>query len=239
MKKASIAKTKQLPSETSSKNLWKARYSDGCSYDEFLKLCKLPCYYCGIEPYQIYKVATYDKRGIYSQYYLDNEGFIYNGLDRIDVSKDHSLDNIVSCCGVCNKFKRIQSQQEFYDWVKRITIKDPNYYIDFYQKLFEKIEFKIPNGRSLNSRHKISYSEFDYEYFYFLSQQKCFYCGIESSNQYNKVKYNGVDRILNEDNHNVWNCLPACETCNKAKLNHNIEFFFDKIYAIKQFNNLY
>jgi len=50
------------------------------SKEEFLTFWQKSCFYCGD------KVATI-------------------GLDRIDSSKGYSLDNVVSCCAICNTMK--------------------------------------------------------------------------------------------------------------------------------------
>ncbi len=65
------------------------------------------CYYCGIAPYQ---VITNGKC----------KPYIYNGLDRIDSSKGYTLDNIRTCCGVCNTAKNDLTEVEFYKWIKRL-----------------------------------------------------------------------------------------------------------------------
>lgn len=73
----------------------------------FISTIEKACYYCGIE----------------SSMQLNINGFIYryNGIDRIDSSKDYISDNIVPCCKNCNMAKSDLRQSEFYDWVKRIS----------------------------------------------------------------------------------------------------------------------
>lgn len=77
--------------------------------------------------------------------------------------------------------------------------------------------------------------------FFDLSQQPCFYCGADPSNQYNKFKnrsdasayaihqgtftYNGLDRIDNNKPHNKSNCVPCCWICNAAKAKMSIKEF--------------
>jgi hypothetical protein len=67
------------------------------------------CWYCGIPPSNI-KIT---KNCI--------EGFSYNGIDRIDSSKDYTVENVVACCRLCNLAKRDMTIQEFYEWVLRIS----------------------------------------------------------------------------------------------------------------------
>lgn len=84
------------------------------SKDDFEKLTKQNCRYCGIEPRQI-KKPTNGNVGIY----------IYNGIDRIDSKKGYTVDNCVPCCGNCNYAKKRMTEEEFKEWVKRIY----NYFV--------------------------------------------------------------------------------------------------------------
>lgn len=86
--------------------VWKDRYQDGCPYETFLLLSQEPCHYCGKELSNIRK----------SRY--SDEAFSYNGLDRLDPSGDHSLDNVVPCCWQCNQAKMSRTYQEFLDWIR-------------------------------------------------------------------------------------------------------------------------
>lgn len=117
------------PSLRSAKDLLYRRYTDKgmkkedeIKIDDFLLLTKGNCFYCNREPFTIYNWAknSYKKS---SQYAKDNADYIYNGLDRIDSSKGHTLDNVVPCCKHCNYAKRERSLQEFVDWVLRICTK--------------------------------------------------------------------------------------------------------------------
>lgn len=66
-----------------------------------------------------------------------------------------------------------------------------------------------------------------------LTQQNCYYCGIEpqqillTKNCNGQFIYNGVDRVDNTEGYTIKNCVAACYTCNRAKNN----------YSIKKFNN--
>jgi len=75
---------------------------------KFFLLTKGRCYYCGVEPSQVYNIAKH------------NGAFVYNGVDRLDNKKGYTKKNCVSCCGVCNRAKDIRSEKDFLSWVKRI-----------------------------------------------------------------------------------------------------------------------
>jgi hypothetical protein len=71
------------------------------SKEEFLKLTKGNCFYCGCEPYQIIEVPS------------GNGTYIYNGIDRLDSSKGYATDNCVPCCGTHNLMKLDTSKEDF------------------------------------------------------------------------------------------------------------------------------
>lgn len=76
--------------------------------DEFYKLVKMNCHYCGCEPKSIYR-----GKEIFGEY-------VYNGLDRIDNNKGYALDNVVPCCRECNFGKGHQSYETFNAWIDRL-----------------------------------------------------------------------------------------------------------------------
>lgn len=79
----------------------KRNLSWSVSKEMFRKLTKENCHYCGTKPSSIRK----NKRS--------NGDYIYNGLDRIDSSKGHTIDNVVPCCGICNWMKRDLNVEDF------------------------------------------------------------------------------------------------------------------------------
>jgi hypothetical protein len=80
------------------------------SLDEFKKLIKSNCFYCGKEPSQIWRRPK--KR--------DEIQIIWNGIDRVDSLLGYVIDNCVSACKHCNRVKSNMSLQEFKDHIKRI-----------------------------------------------------------------------------------------------------------------------
>jgi hypothetical protein len=91
------------------KNSAKIRgYNFNLTEKQFVEITKRDCYYCGAKPNNI----SYQNK-----YYGD---YIYNGIDRIDSMKGYILDNVVSCCKICNYAKRSMTTQEFKDWIKRV-----------------------------------------------------------------------------------------------------------------------
>lgn len=74
----------------------KRRINWDLTFEQFKTFWQKSCYYCGD------KIETI-------------------GLDRIDNSKGYNLDNIVSCCKMCNKMKLNYSEKDFINHCKKIT----------------------------------------------------------------------------------------------------------------------
>lgn len=89
----------------------------------------------------------------------------------------------------------------------------------------------------------LSITEEDY---FKLSQQNCYYCGIEpeekqivKNRKYNNsqtIKMHGVDRLDSNIGYHLNNCVPCCTSCNYAKHELTEKQFLDKI--IKIYNNM-
>lgn len=83
------------------------------SKKEFLRLTKLSCTYCGVEPQQ----EAY-------QYWKDGKStvpYVYNGVDRVDNERGYYKNNVATCCGVCNNAKRSLAVEQFTAWLLRIA----------------------------------------------------------------------------------------------------------------------
>jgi hypothetical protein len=98
---------KYHPNESVARKVWQRYKEHNIDYDSFYKMSQSLCNYCGIQPNTTYQV---------------NGGtFTYNGLDRTDSSKGHTLDNVVTCCWECNESKRDKTLQQFLSHVERIN----------------------------------------------------------------------------------------------------------------------
>ena len=82
--------------------------------EEFINIIRKNCYYCGTEPRPASEELL-EKRGNTKQ-----PTFYYNGIDRIDSSKDYTMDNCVSCCPMCNYMKNTFKQKDFLDQIVKI-----------------------------------------------------------------------------------------------------------------------
>jgi len=68
----------------------------GLTFEQFITFWQKPCYYCG----DILKTI---------------------GLDRVDSAKGYFIDNVVSCCAMCNRMKRDTKQKEFLEKCQKIV----------------------------------------------------------------------------------------------------------------------
>lgn len=66
--------------------------------EQFMSFWQAPCFYCG-------------------------DAIRTVGLDRIDNAKGYTMDNVVSCCQICNSMKSSMSVQEFLDHCSRVARK--------------------------------------------------------------------------------------------------------------------
>jgi len=77
----------------------------------FLELTSSHCHYCGCAPSQ---VQTANGKRNY------NGNYVYNGVDRIDNTKGYQPDNVRPCCKHCNVAKASMTEDDFFDWIKRV-----------------------------------------------------------------------------------------------------------------------
>ena len=87
--------------------------------DDFIQIIKQACFYCGTQPNQVH---TPNKKS-------SNGSYTYNGIDRINSSVGYVLENVVPCCGTCNRAKYTLSIDDFKLWIERVYnnfIKDNN-----------------------------------------------------------------------------------------------------------------
>ena len=247
------ANTKFSPNISSARKIWryylsmdKKRMNEdtNLSFEQFYSLTQQNCFYCGINSSNKYNAFLSKKKS--SQYAKDNGWFIYNGLDRVDNSKPHNIDNVVPCCHTCNSAKSDRTISEFYNHIdslrENIDIND-----------FVKPEIiPVPQQKYLTSAINFAYSHYIHNYetmeinvdeFYSYSQCECFYCGIQKLNKKLACdtpiivyfEYNGIDRIDSKKDHSIDNIVPCCKYCNFAKNKMTFEDFISWIKRIKAY----
>lgn len=104
------------PWKFSAVRIYDQNYSDGdLSFVEFLRLSQENCHYCNSPPSNCVKASksvTENRKHLYE--------WVYQGLDRVDNTKPHNLDNLVPCCKVCNKAKLKQPYDVFLKHIIKI-----------------------------------------------------------------------------------------------------------------------
>lgn len=83
-------------------------YKDGnITFEQFKELSQQPCHWCG----QWRPNISTARNG---------HQVIFHGLDRIDNSRGHDIDNVKPCCWVCNDKRSNDSEEEFLQWIKTV-----------------------------------------------------------------------------------------------------------------------
>lgn len=113
------------PKLSSAMKIFNDKYKDGdLTFEQFVELSQKNCFYCGIEPNNATNRLDADsrnkRRNRENQFSGEKGTFVYNGLDRIDSSIGHMLNNVVPCCKDCNRAKLALSVDEFKELIKRI-----------------------------------------------------------------------------------------------------------------------
>lgn len=134
------------------RSVYANKEGDTISFEEWLPLTQLPCAYCGTSfsnrlnkyrtRYNAKKVVSVTEEQIESSY------FYYNGLDRVDSSKPHTKENVVTCCKTCNRIKSNMTVQEFKNCLK-ISCAKTNYDMTPYQLDEAVAEWKVKNEKAL------------------------------------------------------------------------------------------
>ena len=77
------------------------------SFECFVEMSQNPCFYCGSKPMN--KSRT-----------VNGKYFVYNGIDRKNNLIGYVMDNVVTCCAICNTAKSTMPIDCFEDWIRRV-----------------------------------------------------------------------------------------------------------------------
>lgn len=104
----------------------------GLPFDVYLTFCKQNCHYCGAAPTRVnaicstFKGDTYSKtrKGKRYSYYAWEQAWVeVNGIDKKTPTDNyHDVDNLVTCCIVCNWMKNTMGHDEFIAHCKKIAV---------------------------------------------------------------------------------------------------------------------
>jgi hypothetical protein len=93
------------------------------SYDDFLSISSKECFYCGqIDKRNKWSYVGYSSKSSFIESVTNRELYdsMINGLDRLDSSLGYTMDNVVSCCGTCNRAKMDLKLDDFLSHIKKI-----------------------------------------------------------------------------------------------------------------------
>lgn len=90
----------------------KGKIKNNISLDDYEKIIKQNCYYCGEPPK---KISYLNKNRIALK-----SDFYGNGVDRINSLGNYDVDNCVPCCTQCNIMKMSYTKDEFFSKIKII-----------------------------------------------------------------------------------------------------------------------
>jgi hypothetical protein len=178
--------------------------------DEFERVVKNPCKYCGI---------------------IQDKGF--NGIDRIDSGVGYVIENSVSCCSMCNYMKNTVSASVFVRRAEHILTY--NGLIDgrLYSELFgdhkgvSYNDYKYRATKKKNLDFTTTSEEFDA-----IRMYDCYLCGKENTT----IHRNGVDRFDNLIGYTPDNCRSCCADCNYMKRNYSYDDMLEKMKLIYEHN---
>jgi hypothetical protein len=80
------------------------------SESEFRNITGQNCHYCNSFAAQSVEKHVFKTTGDYP----------HNGIDRLNSKMGYTLDNVVSCCGICNRAKHTLSYEIFKEWIRRL-----------------------------------------------------------------------------------------------------------------------
>lgn len=116
-------------------------------------------------------------------------------------------------------------------------------HLDHYK--LAKLSHSESAARELWKRSYGRYAQIDFNQFFNLIQQKCYYCGINPNLiKMSKRKssqpfyYHTLDRMDSNLDHAVENVVPCCLICNRAKLTRSSERFQQYLVQLKERKHL-
>ena len=173
--------------------------------DEFTDKVKQPCYYCGI---------------------IQEKGF--NGLDRLDSSKDYTIENCVSCCEMCNMMKGSVGPNIFVHRVEHILtnlklVQGKLYPEDFCDAVGSNYSKYKNRAEKKGLEFEISKDSFAIK-----RCDPCYLCGKLHSDTHQ----NGIDRFDNAKGYTLENIRSCCWNCNFMKKNYEHHILLHKLTLI-------
>jgi hypothetical protein len=172
--------------------------------EQYKSIVKLPCHYCAI---------------------IQEKGF--NGIDRLDSEKGYIVDNVVSCCQMCNYMKKCLSPDVFVKISQHIdsySKKAGPFYPEVFQNT-KSVKYSLSKLSAISRNILFDVSK---EYFDTKKQACCYLCGKQNS----EIHQNGIDRVDSSIGYIESNIQSCCGTCNIMKSNYSLDSFLEKCSLI-------
>lgn len=102
----------------------------------------------------------------------------------------------------------------------------------------QKIEYchkKVYKAYKQKCNNKNIQFELTFEEFVSYLHQPCFYCGNIDYNNYNGMRYNGIDRLDSKLGYNKDNIVSCCGICNYMKIDYSAKEFIEQCKKIVQY----
>jgi len=184
------------------------------SEEEFNKLVKTECNYCGI---------------------MQEKGF--NGIDRIDSTVGYIASNCVSCCTMCNFMKGCMDKYVFLNRIEHILTYNkfveanlyPLQFREYYKSHIAKYQIYMNSAKIKNLKFELTE-----EVFHTITSKNCYICGKKNTEKHQ----NGLDRIDSNEGYIESNVHPCCGNCNYMKNNYTYKEFIDKCMLIYNHNKI-
>lgn len=133
-----------------------------------------------------------------------------------------------------HKEQKRQYQKEYRESHKEVNAEYQKQYrvknkdrLDEYKKS-PHVRYKSYQNNARNKNRNFDLSEDD---FVEMTRQPCIYCG-EYSDTYNGELFNGIDRINSNLGYSIDNCVPCCATCNRMKMDLDVNDWVGKMKQI-------
>jgi len=164
---------------------------------------------------------------------------VFNGIDRVDSSKEYTEDNCVSCCKYCNILKGSYSVSNFLEIVQYLL--SANGRIDEipnsdYTHLFQFSQNATYNRFIADTKSRKIHCELTEPKYNYIISQPCTYC---KNNSIGNNGARGIDRIDSTIGYIFENVTPCCKTCNLMKNVMPVTDFFDQLLSVYKFRILH
>lgn len=175
---------------------------------DFMEMVILPCYYCGI---------------------VQPKGF--NGIDRLLSTDGYTLNNVVSCCEMCNMMKKCSSPSVFVNRATHISVYNKRTEGQIYPECFIDINNVNYNKYKCCAEDKKLEFLITKNYFDEKIKEQCYLCGKFPS----QTHKNGLDRVDSSIGYIETNLQSCCGNCNYMKTNYPLNLFLDKCELISKY----